>query len=132
MSRQGLLVPVVRDADAMNVVGIARRIHALSEAARDGTIAASDVSGSTFSISNNGAFGTSLTAPVINAPNVAILSTDVIEQRAAVVDGALAVRYRTNLCMTWDHRAMDGSTAGKFLARVKHDLESWDWETQLT
>jgi 2-oxoglutarate dehydrogenase E2 component (dihydrolipoamide succinyltransferase) len=132
LDEQGLLVPVIRDADAMNVVGIARRIHALSGAARAGTIAAADVSGSTFSISNNGAFGTLLTAPVINAPNVAILSTDVIEQRAAVVDGALMVRFRTNLCMTWDHRAMDGATAGKFLARVKHDLESWDWETQLT
>lgn len=132
LGEQGLLVPVVRDADAMNVVGIARRIHALSEAARAGTIAPADAAGSTFSISNNGAFGTLLTAPVINAPNVAILSTDVVEQRAAVVDGALAVRWRMNLCLTWDHRAMDGATAGRFLARIKHDLESWDWETQLT
>jgi 2-oxoglutarate dehydrogenase E2 component (dihydrolipoamide succinyltransferase) len=131
LGEQGLIVPVVRDADAMNVTGIARRIHALSEAARGGTLANADVSGSTFSITNNGAFGTLMTAAVINQPNVAILSTDVIEQRAAVFDGAVVARYRMYLCMTWDHRALDGSTAGRFLARIKNNLETWDWSTQL-
>jgi len=131
LDEKGLLVPVVRDADAMNVLGIARRINTLSRAARDGTIAAADVSGSTFTITNNGAFGTLMTAPVINQPNVAILSTDVVEQRAVVVDGAIVARYRMYLCMTWDHRALDGSTAGRFLARIKNNLETWDWATQL-
>jgi 2-oxoglutarate dehydrogenase E2 component (dihydrolipoamide succinyltransferase) len=131
LGERGLLVPVVRDADAMNVTGIARRINALSQAARNGTIAAADVSGSTFTITNNGAFGTLMTAPVINQPNVAILSTDVIEQRAAVVDGTVVPRHRMYLCMTWDHRALDGSTAGRFLARLKKNLETWDWATQL-
>ena len=131
LGEQGLIVPVIRDADAMNVVGIARRIHAQAQAARGGTLASADVSGSTFSITNNGAFGTLMTAAVINQPNVAILSTDVIEQRAVVVDGAVVARYRMYLCMTWDHRAIDGSTAGRFLARIKNNLETWDWSTQL-
>ena len=131
LDERGLLVPVVRDADAMNVRGIARRINALSKAARGGTIAPGDVAGSTFTITNNGAFGTLMTAPVINQPNVAILSTDVIEQRPVVLDGAIVARHRMYLCMTWDHRALDGSTAGRFLARVKNNLETWDWATQL-
>src|SRR6185312_10898580 len=131
LNESGLLVPVVRDADAMNVLGIARRINALSKAARNGSIAPGDVSGSTFSITNNGAFGTLMTAAIINQPNVAILSTDVVEQRPVVLDGAIVARYRMYLCMTWDHRALDGSTAGRFLARVKNNLETWDWATQL-
>ena len=131
LDEQGLLVPVIRDAETLNVLGIARRINALARAARAGSLAPADVGGSTFTITNNGAFGTVLTAPIINQPNVAILSTDVVEQRAAVVDGAVVPRYRTYLCMTWDHRALDGSTAGRFLSRVKSNLETWDWATQL-
>jgi pyruvate dehydrogenase E2 component (dihydrolipoamide acetyltransferase) len=131
LDEKGLLVPVIRDADAMNVLGIARRINALARSARNGTIAPADVTGPTFTITNNGAFGTLMTAPVINQPNVAILSTDLIEQRAAVVEGAIVARHRMYLCMTWDHRALDGSTAGRFLARIKNNLETWDWATQL-
>lgn len=131
LDEQGLLVPVVRDAETMNVLGLARRINGLAKGARAGTIAPGDVTGSTFTITNNGAFGTLMTAAIINQPNVAILSTDAIEQRPAVVDGVVTPRYRMYLCMTWDHRALDGSTAGRFLARIKGNLETWDWATQL-
>jgi pyruvate/2-oxoglutarate dehydrogenase complex dihydrolipoamide acyltransferase (E2) component len=83
--------------------------------------------GATFSITNNGAFGTLLTAPVINPPNVAIVSTDAVEERPVVIDRMIAIRRRMYLCMTWDHRAFDGSTAARFLAHVKRALETWDW-----
>jgi len=131
LDERGLLVPVIRDADGLNVTGIARATAALSASARSGTLRPGDLSGSTFTITNNGAFGTLMTAPIINQPNVAILSTDAVEQRVVAIDGMIAIRHRMYLCMSWDHRAFDGSTAAKFLARIKRDLEDRDWSGQL-
>jgi pyruvate/2-oxoglutarate dehydrogenase complex dihydrolipoamide acyltransferase (E2) component len=73
-----------------------------------------------------------MSAPVINQPNVAILSTEAVEKRVVVVNDMIAIRHRMFLCMSWDHRAYDGSTAVLFLARVKENLESWAWEAQLS
>ena len=131
LDERGLVVPVIRDADALNVTGIARAIATLSSAARAGTARPGDLGGSTFTITNNGAFGTLMTAPIINAPNVAILSTDAVEQRVVAVSGTIAIRHRMYLCMSWDHRAFDGSTAARFLAHIKRDLEERDWAGQL-
>jgi pyruvate/2-oxoglutarate dehydrogenase complex dihydrolipoamide acyltransferase (E2) component len=99
----------------------------LADGARAGTLPPDEYTGSTFTISNNGAFGSLMTAPVINAPNVAIVSTDAVEERAVVIDHMIAIRRRMYFCMTWDHRAFDGSTAAKFLAHVKRAVETWDW-----
>jgi 2-oxoglutarate dehydrogenase E2 component (dihydrolipoamide succinyltransferase) len=126
LDEQGLVVPVIRDADGLNVTGLARAIAGVSNAARSGAPGAV-YAGSTFSITNNGAFGTLMTAPIINQPNVAILSTDAIEERVVPYNGMIAIRRRMYLCMSWDHRAFDGSTAAKFLGHIKRDLETRDW-----
>lgn len=131
LDEQGLVVPVIRNADGLNVTGIARAIGTLATAARAGTLAPGDLSGSTFTITNNGAYGTLMTAPIINQPNVAILSTDAVEERVVPFQGMIAIRRRMYLCMTWDHRAFDGSTAAKFLGRIKRELEERDWEAQI-
>lgn len=130
LDERGLVVPVIRDAQRLTVDGLAAETVRLAAAARAGTLPADAYAGSTFSITNNGAFGTLMTAPVINAPNVAIVSTDAVEERPVAIDGMIGIRRRMYFCMTWDHRAFDGSTAGRFLARVKHDLETWDWTTR--
>jgi pyruvate/2-oxoglutarate dehydrogenase complex dihydrolipoamide acyltransferase (E2) component len=130
LNEQGLVVPVIRNADDLNVSGIARSVARASSAARGGTLAATDYGGSTFTITNNGAFGTLMTAPIINQPNVAILSTDAIEERVVPHKGMIAIRRRMYLCMSWDHRAFDGSTAAKFLGHVKSNLEERNWTGQ--
>jgi pyruvate/2-oxoglutarate dehydrogenase complex dihydrolipoamide acyltransferase (E2) component len=131
LDEQGLVVPVIRDADGLTVTGLARAIAAASTAARASKLPASDYTGSTFTITNNGSYGTLMTAPIINTPNVATLSTDAIEERVVPYQGGIAIRRRMYLCMSWDHRAFDGSTAGKFIARIKRELEERDWTTQL-
>ena len=126
----GLVVPVVRNAERLTLEGLASEIARLADGARTSKLRPDDYAGSTFTISNNGAFGTLLTAPVINAPNVAVVSTDAVELRPVVVDRMIAIRHRMYFCMTWDHRAFDGSTAARFLASVKRNLETWDWTAQ--
>ena len=128
---EGLVVPVVRDADGLTVTGLARAIAKLAAAARAGQLTPSDYTGSTFTITNNGSYGTLMTAPIINTPNVATLSTDAVEERVVAYRGGIAIRRRMYLCMSWDHRAFDGSTAAKFIARIKRELEERDWSAQL-
>jgi 2-oxoglutarate dehydrogenase E2 component (dihydrolipoamide succinyltransferase) len=132
LEEKGLIVPVVKRADEMTVNGLARRIRELAEKARSRTLTPDDVVGSTYTITNPGPFGSLMSAPVINQPNVAIMSTEAVEKRVVVVDDMIAIRHRMYLCMSWDHRAFDGSTAVKFLASVKSNLETWDWEAQLS
>jgi pyruvate dehydrogenase E2 component (dihydrolipoamide acetyltransferase) len=115
----------------LTVTGLARAIAALAADARAAKLAPADYAGSTFTITNNGSYGTLMTAPIINAPNVATLSTDAVEERVVPHEGGIAIRRRMYLCMSWDHQAFDGSTAGKFLARMKRELETRDWTTQL-
>ncbi len=127
----GLIVPVVKGAEALNVVGLARAIRDLALKARDKKLAPDDVGGSTFSITNPGPYGSILSVPVINQPNVAILSTEAVEQRVVAVDGMIGVRHRTYLSMSWDHRLLDGSDAMEFLARLKANLEEWDFSNEV-
>lgn len=136
LDQQGLVVVTIRDADNLRLVGLARRIRHLSTAARNRQLGPDQMTGSTFTITNPGPFDSFLSAPIINVPNVAILSTDTVAKRPVVVttaDGrdALAIRHIGYLGFSWDHRAFDGSTAVLFLQRIKNNLETWDWEQEL-
>ncbi len=136
LNQKGLVVATVKNADGLRLVGLARQIRALAEKARAGRLEPDDVSGSTFSITNPGPYGSFVSAPIINVPNVAILSTDTITKRPAVVttpegQDTIAIRHIGFLGLSWDHRAFDGSTAVLFLRRIKENLETWDWEQEL-
>jgi pyruvate dehydrogenase E2 component (dihydrolipoyllysine-residue acetyltransferase) len=136
LDQKGLVVARVRNADGLRLVGIAREIAALAERGREGKLDIDDLSGSTFTITNPGPFGSFMSAPIINVPNVAILSTDTISKRPTVVTSAdgqdmIAIRHIGYLGLSWDHRAFDGSTAVLFLNRIKENIETWDWEQEL-
>ncbi len=124
---EGLIVPVVKGADTMNIVGLARAINDVATRARSKHLVPDDVQGGTFTITNPGPFGSIISVPIINPPQCAILAFDAIEKRPVVVDDAIAIRHMVYLSMSWDHRIIDGATAAKFLARVKSDLETWDF-----
>ncbi|MEX0826282.1 MAG: dihydrolipoamide acetyltransferase family protein [Acidimicrobiia bacterium] len=133
----GLVVMTLRGTDGLRMKGIARGVKQLADKARSGKMEPDDLAGSTFTITNPGPFGSFMSVPIINVPNVAILSTDTVAKRAVVItdkDGndGLAIHHVGYLGLTWDHRAFDGSTAVKFLARIKENLETWDWEQELT
>jgi 2-oxoglutarate dehydrogenase E2 component (dihydrolipoamide succinyltransferase) len=136
LSQDGLVVVTARDADSLTLKGLARAIRAMALKARDGNLTPDDVAGSSFTITNPGPFGSYMSAPIINLPNVAILSTDTVAKRPSVVslpDGSdtIAIRHIGYLGLTWDHRAFDGSTAVLFLDRIKENLETRNWEQEL-
>ena len=136
LNQKGLMVARVRHADGLRLVGIARGIRDVAVRGRDGKLGVDDVTGSTFTLTNPGPFGSFMSNPIINVPNVAILSTDTVTKRPTVVtaeDGQdmIAIRHIGYLGLTWDHRAFDGSTAVLFLSRIKENLETWDWEQEL-
>jgi pyruvate dehydrogenase E2 component (dihydrolipoamide acetyltransferase) len=123
----GLIVPVVKGADEMNIVGLARAINDMATRARNKKLNPDDVHGGTFTITNPGPFGSLISVPIINPPQCAILAFDAIEKRPVVIDDTIAIRHMVYLSMSWDHRIIDGATAAKFLARVKENLETWDF-----
>ena len=128
----GLIVPVVKGADGMNTVGIARAIADLAARARSHQLQPDEVQGATFTITNPGPYGSLLSVPIINQPNAGILSLDGIQKRPVVVeDDAIAVRSMVYISMSWDHRLIDGELATRFLARVKHNFETWDFAEDL-
>jgi 2-oxoglutarate dehydrogenase E2 component (dihydrolipoamide succinyltransferase) len=131
LGTDGLIVPVVKDAGNLGVADLARRMRALAEKAREKRLSADDVAGATYTISNSGKFGTLLTAPIIDPPQVAILSLDGVTKRPAVVGDALAVRPIGVLAQSFDHRAFDGAYSASFLRRVKEILEGRDWSRDL-
>jgi 2-oxoglutarate dehydrogenase E2 component (dihydrolipoamide succinyltransferase) len=128
---EGLIVPVVKGADSMNLVGLARAINDIATRARSKKLVPDDVQGGTFTITNPGPFGSIISVPIINPPQCAILAFDAIEKRPVVEDDAIAIRHMVYLSMSWDHRIIDGATAAKFLARVKQNLETWDFGPEL-
>ena len=137
MNEEGLVVVTVKNADGLRLKGLARDIRTKAMRAKDGKLEPDDISGSTFTITNPGPFGSFMSAPIINVPNVAILSTDTVTKRATVVtlpDGSdsIAIHHIGMLGLTWDHRAFDGSTALLFLNRIKNNLENWDWGQELS
>ena len=133
---EGLLVPVVRSAEGKRLRAIAREIHDLAARTRTRKLSPDEITGGTFTISNNGSAGSVLTMPIINQPQVAILSTDAIVRKpvvARLADGgeAIVIHPVGNLAMSWDHRAFDGAYAAGFLVRVKELLETRDWSQEL-
>jgi pyruvate dehydrogenase E2 component (dihydrolipoamide acetyltransferase) len=127
----GLIVPVIKGADTMNSIGIARAIAELAARARAHQLKPDEVQGATFTITNPGPYGSIASVPIINQPNTGILSLDAIVKRPVVVDDAIAIRSMVNISMSWDHRTIDGELATRFLARVRQDLESWDFAEDL-
>ncbi len=127
----GLIVPVIKGADGMNTVGVARAIADLAARARAHQLTPDEVQGATFTITNPGPYGSVASVPIINQPNVGILSFDAIVKRAVVVDDAIAIRSMVNISMSWDHRVIDGELATRFLARVRQNLETWDFAEDL-
>jgi len=120
-----LVVPVVPEADGLNVTGLARRIDDLVGRARRGELTADDVSGGTFTVNNPGSLGSVASAPIINHPQAAILQAEAIVKRPVVIDDAIAIRSMMNLEVSFDHRVLDGGAALRFLNAVKRRLEGY-------
>lgn len=132
---EGLLAPVIRDAETKRLGAIASEISDLADRARNRKLAPDEISGGTFTISNNGSAGSVLTMPIINQPQVGIISTDAIVRKPVVIGQggmeAIAIHPIGNLAMSWDHRAFDGAYAAGFLKKVKELLETKDWSAEL-
>jgi 2-oxoisovalerate dehydrogenase E2 component (dihydrolipoyl transacylase) len=126
-----LIVPVVPDADELNIVGLARRIDEVVRRARAGQLGTEDVSGGTFTVNNPGSLGSVVSTPIINYPQAAILSAEAIVKRPVVVDDAIAIRSMMNLEVSFDHRVLDGGAALKFLNAVKGRLEAYGPESSI-
>ena len=120
----GLVVPVIRNAERLSIVGLAYAVAELAGKARDGKFAPDDLSGGTFTVNNPGTFGSLVSTPILVQPQVAILSTEAIIKRPVVVDDMIGIRSMMNLSLSIDHRALDGLAAARFLQQVKRRLES--------
>ncbi len=124
----GLIVPVIRNADEKNVTGLQRAVVDLSTRARSRQLKPDEVQGGTFSITNFGSFGSVFATPVINQPQVAILGVGAVEKAPVVIDDAIAIRSIAYLALTFDHRLIDGALADQFTGKVKSILENWSGE----
>ena len=125
LKEDALIVPVIRDADELNIVGLARRIDDLVKRARAKQLGTEDVSAGTFTVNNPGALGSVASTPIINHPQAAILQAEAVVKRPVVVDDAIAIRSMMNLEVSFDHRVLDGGAALRFLNAVKRRLESY-------
>ncbi len=137
LDQKGLIVANIPDADSMTLKGLARSIRSVALDARANRLGPDDLVGFTFSITNPGPFGSFMSVPIIPPPNAAILSTDTATKKPVVVelpDGsdAVAIHHVGYLGLSWDHRVFDGSTAVLFLRRIKDNLETWDWDQELS
>ncbi len=120
---RGLVVPVVREADALGMAQIEDQINAYGEKARAGKLALEDMAGGTFTISNGGIFGSLMSTPILNAPQTGVLGMHKIQERAVVVDGEIVIRPMMNLALSYDHRLIDGREAVQFLVAIKGMIE---------
>ncbi len=132
LDEQGLVVPVVKDADSLNIRGIASQIATKAAAARAKELPNKEMQGSTFTITNPGPFASYASSPIINQPNVAILCTDGVKRRPVAIGDAIAIHPVGIIGMVYDHRAFDGSTASKFLLHIRDSLEQRDWSAELS
>jgi 2-oxoglutarate dehydrogenase E2 component (dihydrolipoamide succinyltransferase) len=128
---EGLIVPVLKGCDTMNLLGIARGINDLATRARAKKLKPDEVHEGTFTITNPGPFGSLISVPIINQPQTGILGFDTVEKRPVVIDDTIAIRHMVYISMSWDHRVIDGALASQFLARVKQNLETWDFAEDL-
>ena len=124
-----LIVPVIRNADTLNLAGIARAVNDLVTRARANRLMPADLQGATFTVNNPGVFGTVLSAAIINQPNAAILTMDTVVKRPVVINDGIAIRSMMFLSLSFDHRVLDGLQAARFLAALKQRLETWSPET---
>jgi pyruvate dehydrogenase E2 component (dihydrolipoamide acetyltransferase) len=132
LDEQGLVVPVVKDADTLNIRGIASQIATRAAAARAKELSNKEMQGSTFTITNPGPFASYASFPIINQPNVAILCTDGVKRRPVAVGDTIAIHPVGIIGLVYDHRAFDGSTASKFLLHLRDSLEQRDWSAELS
>jgi 2-oxoglutarate dehydrogenase E2 component (dihydrolipoamide succinyltransferase) len=130
-TEQGLIVPVIKNADSLNLVGLARAINDLASRARNRRLKPDEVTEGSFSISNFGVYGTTIGFPLINQPQVAILGIGALEKRAVVVNDAIAIRPMMNISLTFDHRLIDGALGAQYLQRLKQHMEEYDTDVVL-
>jgi 2-oxoisovalerate dehydrogenase E2 component (dihydrolipoyl transacylase) len=121
----GLIVPVVKDADRLGFTDLVKAMNDLVERARNKQLKPDDVQGGTFTLNNTGATGSIASQPIINQPQAAILTTESIVKRPVVLNDAIAMRHMMNMCLSFDHRIIDGMMAGEFLGSIKKRLEDW-------
>lgn len=126
LGNTGLIVPVIKKAEEKNLVGLARSLNDLAQRARNKKLVPDDVSGGTFTVTNPGVFGTIIGTPIINQPQVAILCLGAIKKRPVVINDMIAIRQMCYLTLSYDHRIVDGSLGGQFLAFITNYLENWD------
>jgi 2-oxoglutarate dehydrogenase E2 component (dihydrolipoamide succinyltransferase)/2-oxoisovalerate dehydrogenase E2 component (dihydrolipoyl transacylase) len=124
----GLLVPVVRDADKKGLLQLATEVADLAERARTKKLKPEEVQGGTFTITNHGGFGSLFSTPIIHQPQIAILGVGAVQKRPVIVNDAIAVRPMGYLSLSFDHRVIDGATADQFMSKLKGFLEQSDWE----
>jgi 2-oxoisovalerate dehydrogenase E2 component (dihydrolipoyl transacylase) len=123
-AQEGLMVPVIHDADSLSIAGLAKAARELIAKARQGKLGLQDVQGGTFTVNNTGALGSVVSQPIINHPQAAILTTEAIRKRPVIVNDAIAIRPMMNVCLSFDHRIVDGAESGAFLQSVKGRLEA--------
>jgi 2-oxoglutarate dehydrogenase E2 component (dihydrolipoamide succinyltransferase) len=121
----GLIVPVIKNADEKNLLGISKAIADLADRARTKQLKPDDVAGGTFTVTNPGGIGAQFGLPIINQPQVGILGVGAIEKRAVVIDDAIGIRLMAYLALAFDHRIVDGAVGDQFMALIKHQLENW-------
>lgn len=126
LGEEGLIVPVIKNADRLSLLGLAKSINDLANRARQHNLVPDEVQGGTFTITNHGISGSLFAVPIINQPQVAILGIGVIEKRVVVIDDAIAIRPMVYLSLTFDHRVLDGAIADNFLSRVVESLKNWN------
>ncbi|MBN2984403.1 MULTISPECIES: dihydrolipoamide acetyltransferase family protein [Cohnella] len=130
-TEDSVLTPVIRNADQKNIVGLAHEIHDLARRTRENKLKLADLQGGTFTVNNTGTFGSVQSVPIINYPQAAILTFETIVKRPVVLNDMIGIRSMVNLCLSFDHRILDGVICGKFHQRVKANLESYDKNTKL-
>jgi len=130
-TEDSVLTPVIRNADQKSIVGLAHEIHDLAKRTRENKLKLSDMQGGTFTINNTGTFGSVQSVPIINYPQAAILTFEAIVKRPLVINDMIGIRSMVNLCLSFDHRILDGVICGKFHQRVKANLESYNVNTKL-
>ncbi|WP_211745118.1 dihydrolipoamide acetyltransferase family protein [Paenibacillus sp. Marseille-Q4541] len=130
-TEDSVMTPVIQRADTKNIAGLAHEIEDLARRTREGTLKLDDMQGGTFTVNNTGSFGSILSYPIINYPQAAILTFESIVKKPVVINDMIAVRSMANLCLSLDHRILDGVISGRFLQRVKENLESYSLDTKL-
>jgi pyruvate dehydrogenase E2 component (dihydrolipoamide acetyltransferase) len=135
LNLEHLIVPVIHRAENLNLIGLARAINSIAYKARNKQLSADDVVGGTFTITNPGPWGTNMTFPIINQPQVAILSTDGVKRKPVVIDSlsteSIGIKSMGNIGVAFDHRAVDGAYVSAFLARIAYIMASTDWTDEL-